>query len=218
MPIHPYAVFSIFSALISLIASLIAWRRSVSGSLILSLLLLSMSIWSAAYSTRWMNISIPAKIFWFNVMFIGVASLPTLFLLFVLTFTHNEIWLTRRNLLLLSIQPVSVVGLQWTNSYHHLLYLSLKAVEVNHLVVMEYIRGPLYFVSVMYSYAIIGMALFLLGQNAFHLDHWYQTQYRLIVIASVLPWVGNIYSENYFDVLHGLDIAPLTFGVSAFIF
>jgi len=177
-----------------------------------------MAIWSGFYSTRWMDIALGAKAFWFNLMFIGVASLPTFFLLFVLAFTHNNTWLTRRNLFLLSIHPVTLVLLQWTNSYHHLLYLSLKTVQVNNFMAMEYIRGPLYSVSVMYSYAIIGIALFLLGQGALYLGPLYQNQYRLIIIGSILPWAGNIYSENYFDILHGLDLAPLMFGLSAIIF
>jgi len=216
--IHPYAVFSIFSALLSLIASFIAWRRSAPGSLILSLLLLSMTIWSGFYSTRWMDISIGAKVFCLNLMFMGVASVPTLFLLFVLAFTHNDARLTRRNLFLLLIYPVTTILLQWTNPYHHLLYLSLKTVQVTDFMVIEFIRGPLYFVNVIYSYAIIGIALFILGQGAFHLGLLYQNQYRLILVGTILPWASSIYSENYFDVLHGLDLAPLTFGLSGVIF
>src|SRR5215813_9362923 len=99
MDIHPYTLLSLFSALISLIASFSAWRRpkGTPGSLLLSLLLLSMAIWSGSYSTRWMDISIEAKSFWLNVMFLGIASLPTLFCLFVIALTRNDAWLTRRN-------------------------------------------------------------------------------------------------------------------------
>jgi diguanylate cyclase (GGDEF)-like protein/PAS domain S-box-containing protein len=218
MHIHPYALFSVLSASISLIASFIAWRRSAPGSLMLSLLLLSMAVWSCAYSTRWMDISIGAKVFWFNIMFVGVGSLPTLFLLFAITGTHNEAVLTRRNRFLLSIHPVALVSLQWTNPYHHLLYLSLKTVQVNGFTGMEYIRGPLYSVSVIYAYTIIGIALFLLGQGMLHLGPLHRSEYRLILIGSILPWVSNIYSENYFEALHGLDLAPLTFGLSGIIF
>ena len=184
----------------------------------LSLLLLSMTIWSGSYSTRWMGLPLGTKTFWFNMMFVGVASLPTLFLLFVLTFTHNDTWLTRRNLILLSIHPITLVLLQWTNSYHHLLYLSLKTVEVNNFIAMEYVRGPLYFVSVLYAYGVIGIALFLLGQGMLHLGPLYRSQYRLIIIGSILPWASNLYSENYFDVLRGLDLAPIAFGFSAILF
>ena len=218
MHIHPYALFSVLSASISLIASFIAWRRSAPGSSTLSLLLLSMAIWSGAYSTRWMDISMGAKAFWFNLMFVGVAALPTLFLLFAITCTHKDAVLTRRNRFLLSIHPVALVLLQWTNSYHHLLYLSLKPVQVNGFMGMEYLRGPLYSVSVIYAYMIIGIALFQLGQGMLDAGSLHRSAYRLILIGSLLPWASNIYSENYFEVLHGLDLAPLTFGLSGIIF
>ncbi len=198
--IHPYAIFSIFSALISFVASLRAWRRSAPGSLMLSLLLLSMTIWSGFYSTRWMDISLPAKAIGFNLLFIGVASLPPLFLLFVLAFTHNNIWLTRRNLFLLSIHPVSLVLLEWTNSYHHLLYLSLKAVEVNNFMAMEYIRGPLYFVSVIYSYVIIGIALFILGQGALHLGPLYQNQSITFGLSGII-FASSVLRANFMDLI-----------------
>jgi len=216
--IHPYAVFSIFSAFICLIASLVAWRRSAPGSLMLSLLLFSMAIWSGFYSTRWMEISPGVKIFCLNIMFIGAAALPTLFLLFVLTFAHGDTWLTRRNLLLLSIYPVASILFQWTNNYHHLLYLSLKMVPASDFTAMEFVRGPLYFVNVIYSYAIIGIALFILSQMALRSGPLYKNQYRLILAGSILPWASSVYSENFFDALHGLDLAPLTFGISGIIF
>jgi hypothetical protein len=43
-----------------------------------------------------MDISPAAKVFWFKVMYIGILALPTFFLLFVITFTHHDAWLTRR--------------------------------------------------------------------------------------------------------------------------
>src|SRR5688572_8662060 len=111
--IHPYAILSILSAIITLVASIATWRRSGTGSLMLSLLLLSMTVWSGFYSTRWMNISFDSILFWFNLMYIGVSGLPTLFLLFVLAFTHNDAWLSKRNIFLLAIQPILSTGLFW---------------------------------------------------------------------------------------------------------
>ena len=217
-PLHPYAILSIVSALIALTASITAWRRSAPGSLTLSLLLLSMAIWSGFYSTRWMNISLEAKNFWFHLMYIGVVALPTLFFLFVLEFTHNDAGLTRRNLLLLSLQPILSVLIHWTNGYHHLLYLSMQTVQVNNFMVMEVTRGPWYFINIIYSYTIVGIALFLLSQAALHASPLYLNQYRLILIASSLPWLSSIYSEFSFIKLSGLDLVPLTFGVAGIIF
>jgi diguanylate cyclase (GGDEF)-like protein/PAS domain S-box-containing protein len=216
--IHPYAIFSFLSAIITLIASITAWRRSAPGSFALSLLLLGMAIWSGCYATRWLDISVEAAIFWFRIMFIGVASIPTLFLVFALGFTRNESWLTHRNLILLSIPPVISLLLQWTNSYHHLFYQSLNIVPANGTMVMEITRGPAYFANVVYSYAVIGLGIFLMSQATLRSGPLYRYQYRLIVFASLLPWAGNILKEFNFKVYGSLDIAPLIFGVSGIIF
>jgi diguanylate cyclase (GGDEF)-like protein/PAS domain S-box-containing protein len=216
--IHPYAILSIVSVLITLIASITAWRQPAPGARALSLLLLSMAIWSGCYATRWLDISVEAKIFWFRMMFLGVASIPTLFLVFALGFTRNESWLTSRNLILLSLQPVLSLIIQWTNPYHHLLYSSLHVVQNEGVVMMELTRGPWYLLNIIYSYAVIGVGIFLMSQAALRSGPLYRYQYRLVLVACLLPWGGNILNEAYFSSFTNLDIAPLTFGVSGVIF
>ena len=216
--IPPYAILSIISVLVTLIASIAAWRQPAPGSRTLSLLLLSMAIWSGCYTTRWLDISVEAKVFWFRMMFLGVATIPTLFLVFALGFTRNESWLTSRNLILLSFQPVISLLLQWTNSYHHLLYNSLRVVQSEGSVMMELTRGPWYFFNIVYSYAAIVIGIFLMSQAALRSGPLYRYQYRLVLVACLLPWGGNILNESYFSSFTNLDIAPLTFGISGIIF
>jgi diguanylate cyclase (GGDEF)-like protein/PAS domain S-box-containing protein len=216
--LHPYGILSILSAIITLIASMIARRRSAPGASALSLLLLGMVIWSACYATRWLDISVEAKAFWFRVMFIGVVSLPTLFLTFALHFTRHESWLTPRNLVLLSIQPVVFLGLHWTNSYHHLLYQSLNIIQGNPSMVIEITRGPWYILNVVYSYTVIGVGILILSQGVFRSGPLYRYQYRLVLIASLIPWAGNAIKELNFSSYSHLDLAPLTFGISGMIF
>lgn len=216
--IHPFAIFSILSASISLVASLTAWRRSAPGARMLSLLLLAMAIWAAFYSTRWLDISLEAKAFSYNLMYIGIAALPTLYLLFVLVFIHHENWLTRRNLLLLSIQPVAFLLIKWTDTYHHLFLLPAGTIEVQGIVMTDFVRGPGYFVNMAYSYVIIGVAFLLLSQVALRSSPLYLNQYRLIMIGSILPWLGSFYSEFNFVAWHGLDLAPLLFGLTGIVF
>jgi diguanylate cyclase (GGDEF)-like protein/PAS domain S-box-containing protein len=216
--IHPYVILSTLSAFITFIASLISWRRSAPGSLMLSLLLLSMTVWSGVYATRWMNISLDMKIFWFNLMYVGISGLPTFFLLFVLAFTHNDVWLTKRTLFLLAIQPILSTLLFWTNPYHHLFYLSLDIVQENGFMIVDFVRGPWYLMNILYSYAVIGIAFLVLSQSALRWSPIYLNQYRLILIGSLLPWAASAYSELNFSQWHGLDLAPLMFGLSGIIY
>jgi len=216
--IHPYAILSILSAIITLIASIASWRRSVPGSRILSLLLMSTAIWCGFYSTYWLDISADAKLFWLDIMSIGPCALPTLFLMFALAFTHNDRWLTKRNLLLLSIQPGVSLLLQWTNNYHHLSFLSITPIQGPGLITMEFVRGPWYFVDTVYSYAIVGIAFLVLSQAALRSSPLYLNQYRLMMIGCLIPWVADIYSELSFDQWNGLDLTPMTFGLSGVVF
>jgi diguanylate cyclase (GGDEF)-like protein len=46
----------------------------------------------------------------------------------------------------------------------------------------------------------------------------YRQQYSLVMLGSLIPWVASIYSESNFNSWAGLDLAPITFGLSGMIF
>lgn len=215
---HIFAIYLLLSASITLIAAVIAWRRSAPGSLTLGFLLFSMTVWSGAYAARLFFSSPEHKLFWFKVMYIGIIAVPSLFLVFLLKLTDNERWLTRRNLFVLSIQPVLSLLLLWTNDFHRLYYESIQTIQINGLVMFEFTRGPWYFVNIFYSYAIIILALGVMFFSALRLGAVFRSQYRLILIGSVIPWAGSIYNELNFTQFNGLDLTPVTFGISGILF
>src|SRR5690606_31792930 len=104
---------------------------------------------------------------------------------FVLVFIHQERWLTKRNLLLLCIQPIASILLEWTNGYHHLFFVSIAPIEVDGIVMADMVRGPAYFANMIYSYVMIGFAFLLLSQVALRSSPLYLNQYRLIMIGSI---------------------------------
>lgn len=215
---HPFAVYLFISALMTLTASVIAWRRSAPGSFTLGWLLFSMTIWSGSYATHWTNISFEAKLAWFNFMYIGLLTLPVLFLMFALRLTHNDRWLTRRNVIVLLIQPAISLLLLWTNDLHHLYYASIQAVEKYQIIMLDLVRGPWYFVNVLYSYLVILPGLVLVFTAALRLGPLFRNQYRLILIGAVIPWAGSIYNELNFIMFNDLDLTPVTFGLSGILF
>ncbi len=216
--LNSYAFISILSALISLTASIVTWRRSTPGSFALSLLLAAMAVWAGGYATRWMNISVVAKIFWFKAMFTGIAFAPTLFFIFTLGPARNESWLTASRLILLLIPPVIFLLLQWTNEYHHLFYQSVHVMGETGSWAIVVTRGPWYFINVVYSYALIAIGFFVMSRGALRLGTLYRHQYNLILIASLIPWLASILTETLLGTSKHLDLAPLTFGLSGIIY
>jgi len=211
---HPYSVYLLLSAVITLIASVVVLRRSAPGSFTLGLLLLSMTIWSGAYAAQWTGIPFGAKLVWFKLMYIGIVAVPALFLVFALRLTHHERWLTRRNLFLISIEPVFSLVLLWTNDLHHLYFTSLHPVATGSLVIISLPHGPWYHVNLTYSYAVIIPALVLIFLTALRLGPLIRNQYLLILIACVVPWISSLYSELDLIASMGLDITPISFGLS----
>ena len=216
--IHPYAFFLALSSLISLLTALIAWRRSAPGSHVLSLLLFAMAVWSWGYAVSWLDLSTTATQLGMMGMYVGVVSVPVLYFIFVLRFTHQEKWLTRTHILLFAAIPVISLFLQWTNQYHHLIYRSIEKVEINNVMMVQYVRGPWYTVNTVYSYLIILSALLALIVGMVRTSPLLRRRYYLLLVASSIPWIASLYSELNFSSTHGLDLAPVSFGISGILF
>jgi len=216
--VHPYVFYLAISTLISLLAAFIAWWRSAPGSFTLRMLLLSMAVWSGSYAMSWLDISSPAKLFWLKTMYTGVVSIPVLYLIYVLQFTHHERWLKPLHVSLLFVIPVISLLLQWTNEYHHLIYRSINSLDVNGMLVVQYMRGPWYFVIMVYSYAVIAAGFVLLIVGTIRSSPVLRNQYYQFLLASSIPWAASLYSELNFSTALAMDLAPVSFGLSGILF
>ncbi len=151
-------------------------------------------------------------------MYLGVVATPVFYLLFVLRFTHSDKRFSSTHLYLLLAIPVISLLLQWTNEYHHLIYRSITMLKIEGLPVIQFERGPWYFVTALYSYAVIAAAFLLLLTSAFRTNPLLRHQYYPVFLASVIPWMASIYSELNFSSFRGLDLAPVSFGLSGILF
>jgi PAS domain S-box-containing protein len=212
-----HAIWLLISALLTLIASIIAWRRTAPGSFSLSLLLLSMTIWSGFYALQWLQLPLGVKMLSLNITYIGVVAVPTLFLIFALSFTSHEGWFTTRNFFALAVEPIVTLILLWTNNRHNLVFQSIAALEENNFSWLELVYGPWYTVNLVYSYAVLLAGLIILGYGMLRSSPLLQNQYRIILLASLMPWGVSIYSEYSMPTNH-FDFAPITFGLSGILF
>lgn len=166
---------------------------------------------------QWLPIPGAAKIFLPNITYTGVLALPTLFLIFALQFTNQEGWLTRQSLFALAIEPALTLALLWTNNSHKLMFRSIAAPEKDHFAWLELVPGPWYTVNVMYSYLVILAGLAVLVYGMLRSSPLLRDQYRLLLLASLLPWGLSMYSEYSMQGNH-FDLTPITFGVSGILF
>lgn len=218
-----YALLNLFvtglliSCLLSFAASIIAWRRSVPGFMSLTLLLLSMGVWAGAYALYCMPVPASVKDVLFNITYLGVVSVPTLFLLFALAMANYERFLTRRLVLGLCLEPVITTLLVWTNKYHHLINSSILHHEADGFTWTELVYGSWYHVNLTYTYVIILVGIVALVLGLLRASPLTKKQYYIALVAALIPWIGNMLGKYF---LHRLmfDITPLAFGFSSVLF
>ncbi len=216
LPIN--AILLLTSALITLIASIIAWQRSVPGSWSLSLLLLSMTTWSGFYAFAWLPIPQSVKVLIPNFVYVGVVTVPSFFLIFALSFINHGEWLSGYLMVLLSIEPVTTLILAWTNNYHHLIFRSISFSALNNVTWLQLEQGPWYLINLVYSYIVILAGFVVLIYGLLRSSPLLRSQYHIILLASFLPWGLNILSEYILEGRNPFDLTPLIFGLSGVLY
>lgn len=214
--LHPYVVILSVSALTALITAIIILRRDVRGSLILGGVLLGTFVWSGACAMSWSVVGLDEKILWLKIMFFGVTAVPTLFLAFTLIFTRNEKWLTARNKFLLGIQPVATTVLVWFDI--HLVFDRLELGLTDKFTVLQIGRGPIFWINTYYSYAIILLALYILGVSSTRANPFFRRQYLLIFLGSIIPLTASIFIQIHYTEFADFDMAPISFTISGVLY
>lgn len=213
---HPYAVVLFISALTTLITSIIVLRRDVPGARVLSGTLASSFVWSGAYALSWSLGTLDEKLIWLKITYLGVVAVPTLFLVFTLNITQYDNWLTGRTLLMLGIMPLATLVLVWFRP--GLFFAGISLGQKDGFAVLHLGRGIGFWINTVYSYAVILLALIVLGVSAWRANLFFRRQYLVILFAAVIPFATSILTQLTYRELTDLDLVPLSFAISGVLF
>ena len=205
--ISSYSLVYLAAGAVTLFTAALAWkRRSASGGMWLFLVVLAAGEWSMADFMDVSSFGLIVKTLWGKVSYLGSAPIAVFLLLFALEFTHRGKWITRRNVLLLMIIPVLSWVMAFTNDWHHLLWSSFSYVSVAANVLI-YHHGPYYWVMTIYIYAAILAATWFMIGYALRSRELYRIQSVGMIIATLVPWIGELIYDFSPNVLPGLDLS-----------
>lgn len=146
----PYIWPSLLAVALLVALAIYSWRRrAVPGARVLAASCLIAVPWVAGAVMETVAVDPATKIFWFRVQ--GAWQLPavTAITCFVLEYAWPGRWLTRRNLALLSIPPLLLLGLILTNDLHHRVW---RGFAIDGTVIP--LRGPANWTFVAYAYGL----------------------------------------------------------------
>ena len=211
----PYVLPLIVSTVMAVVLAIFIWRRRTApGGTMFWFLTLAAAEWSLAYALELVSADLPTALFWNNIAWFGAAVAPTLWFAFVLQYTGRARWLTRRTTAMLVIEPFITLLLIWVREFRSLLESVTGFDSSGSLSTLVTIHGPWYWIDMTYSYLLVFVGAILIFQTLMRSARLYFGQIGALLIALLIPWVGNALTAFGLSPLPRLDLTPFAFTIS----
>ena len=185
------------------------------GAKFLLICQIAASIWAFTYAFEFGATDLQTKIMWSKFSYFGIVYCPLSFLFFSLAFASKFKFLKKRIIIAAYAFATLFIVFPFTNDLHHLHWKSYSIDPITHAA--GYVYGPLFWIMAFFAYlALIGgiINIFLLYLR---FSNYYRKQITLLLMASVLPLVGNLFYIFQLNPITGFDCTPFTFLFSGFL-
>ncbi len=216
----PYIIPLLIATVISVVLALYAWRRrtTTSAATTFALLMLVIAEWSLGYALEVASPDLASKIFWGKVEYIGIVIVPLAWLAFALQFANEARWLTRRNLALLTIVPLTTLLLIWTNEAHGLMWRHTALNATGPFLALDVSYGAWFWIHSAFSYVLLLLGTVVLIRILINFPHLYQRQAGWLLAGAIAPWLGNGLYIFGLAPVPNLDLTPFAFTLSGLTF
>lgn len=213
-----YAILLLVFGSITIALAYFIYRKGGNAVRWFSLMMASNAIWSIAYGFELASSDISQIKMLLNIEYIGIATLPLNWFLFCLHFSGKECWYKKPlNLIAILIVPIATILAVWTNSYHHLHYVSYKMATDTPFPMIDLTPGIWYRIFTIYFYLIMACGCYLLGIKFRKSDPIFRKQNYSLIIAATIPWIANIAYLIGIRPLGYVDATPFAFIITSFL-
>ena len=179
--------------------------------------MLAVTEWATACVFEANAVTVPMKVLWSQVAYLGTLTCGPFLLYFASAFTRHHRLLKSPVALfaLWSVPAVSLV-LAFTNGSHGLIWSSLTFRDSTHRV-LDYGHGAMWWVMAVHVYTVVAIAAALLATDAIRLRHIYRSQSIAILVSLFPPVICNaIYAVDPQFFRSG-DPSPVAFALTGLI-
>ncbi|HXD12343.1 MAG TPA: histidine kinase N-terminal 7TM domain-containing protein, partial [Anaerolineales bacterium] len=216
----PYIIPLVISSVIAVCVAIYAWlrRATASGAMALILLALASAEWSLGYALEIAGADLPTKTFWGKSQYIGIGTIPLLWVIFAYYHSTPGIQITRRKVALLSIVPFITLMLAFTTELHHLIWKHIEIRTAGAFSALEVTHGFWFWVYWVYSNILLLAGTILVFRSFNRMKGLFRRQNIILLIAVLTPWFGNVIYVLGLSPIPNLDITPFAFTISVVVF
>lgn len=209
----PAALMVGAAAVLFALAAYVVPRRRATGGVPLLLVLLAVATWSLAYGLELAAVDLTTKGAWGDAKYLGINLLAPAWLAFSLAYTGRRRRLSRRALLMLSIEPITILGLLLYDPTHDWVrYYPPEAAGQQFPVVGA---GWAFWAHLAYTNALIvvGTTIFVVSLARISRVYWRQS--AVLLVAALGPWIMNVLYNAQVGPFARVDFTPAAFALTA---
>ncbi|GAB4316982.1 MAG: hypothetical protein Kow0019_17840 [Methanobacteriaceae archaeon] len=205
-----YGVVLLISAFVMLFLSIYGYKyRSTNLHKYFSLMMFFGFLWCFGSAMDAFSVEPWLKIFWVQISYIGVATVPPLWFILILCYRGYEKYLKPYLFILLMMLPFLIIALAFTYSQHQLLWTNIIPVSNVPGSLLIYVHGPFFWADIIYSFALIIMGIILLLKILSSTSKIYRSQIYFLIFSGLTPIIFSIIYTSGSVSVPGLDITPL---------
>jgi two-component system cell cycle sensor histidine kinase/response regulator CckA len=189
-------------------------QRHVRGAMWYGGLLLAIACWSALYAVELRAVDLADKILALKLKYVGVVALPITWIGFILDFVGRDRAFVRRVVGPMLVAAAVALAFAWTNEWHGLFWGHITLLRGATFTLLVG-RGPGFWINIVYTYCLLWAGIGILIAQAVQSPFLYRTRAIVIVLATLLPWLGNVVFLSRAEDLGGVDATPFLFACTA---
>lgn len=188
--------------------------RKMPGAQLLALLMSGVSVWCGGCIIEMMSNTVAGKLFACQVQYLGIATIPPIWFLFIMQYLQRDGWITRPRQLLLLAVPFATILMIWTNNWHHLMYAGYELDLHGFPPYWRISYGPWFWVHISYSWILVATAILFVGLSKRQISPYYRRQISVLVMIAFVPLVVNVIYVLRIGPMPWFDLTPMAFAVS----
>jgi len=200
------------SAGLIFITALFTFRRvNARGGWYLACACLAATIWAASEGMLYIGLDIEINVLITKLQYLGVVSLPPLFLLFALSVFGFESWINNLTRLLLFLIASTIVLLVWTNPLHKLFFTEFYTIQTGPFPMLGLKHGPFWWVVLLYHYSLFAVLSIVLLHQMVTSSSYHRSQAGVVLVAAAFVWISNAVYVSGNSPVPNMDISPIAF-------
>jgi PAS domain S-box-containing protein len=179
---------------------------------------LAVAVWAFGYALEIAGADLPTKLFYAKVQYFGIATVPVAWFVFALQFAQRGEWVVRRRLVLLLAIPTITLLLSSSNEMHRLIWSSTALDSSGPFLALQVDHGSWFWIHFAYSYLLLLLGTSLFVTAVLRMPRIYRRQALAVLVAALVPWIGNVVYFANLSPIPQLDLTPFTFTLTSVMF